>query len=144
MEKRQICLLTIVILLIIFFAIPVYITLFTKSLEEEYITYKELQEKYSNDEYKTGDVVYVRDTLSGIWYNESVNYTFMTFKSNDNYRTAPWGYDAGFPKNITGEIKLADEVEVKFEFRPGENNGKKIQGYMLWIRLPGEENIERE
>jgi hypothetical protein len=68
----------------------------------------------------------------------------MTFESMDDNRTVPWGYDAGFPINITGDFKIGDKVEFKSEFRSGEEYGREIQGFILWIRHPGEEMVERE
>jgi hypothetical protein len=39
----------------------------------------------------------------------------MTFESYDEYRTAPWGYDAGYDKDVTHEFRPGDAVIVKVE-----------------------------
>ena len=133
MEKRNICLLAIIILLIVFFGIIIFINLFTEPADDVYITFREVRERCDKNEYKLGDVVYVRDTLSGVWYNESANYTFMTFESMDDNRTALWGYDAGYPENITNEFKIGDRVRIKIEFEDGSEFDKDIIGRIKTI-----------
>jgi hypothetical protein len=43
----------------------------------------------------------------------------MAFKSMDATRTAPWGYDAGIPEDITDEFGVLDRVVIELEIEEG-------------------------
>ena len=80
-----------------------------------YLTYKEMHDMHENNELKAGDIVYINDTFSDIWYDCEDQYTYMTFDSMDEYRTAPWGYDAGYSQDLTDEYQQGDHVIIKVE-----------------------------
>lgn len=82
---------------------------------EEFLTYKEFQDNHQSMRLKDGDIVFIMDVFSDIWYNRSTGFTYMAFKSMDATRTAPWGYDAGIPEDITGEFGVWDKVVIELE-----------------------------
>jgi hypothetical protein len=108
----------IIIILVLTIAIPLsFLSLFLRDEGEStyYITFKEFYDKYHGQELKDGDIIYIKDIFSGIWYDEDAQYTYITFKSMDAERTVSWGYDIGFSKNITDEYQEEDEVIIKIE-----------------------------
>ena len=115
-KKRVIIIL--IILLVISIVVPIsFLSLF---LREEggaihYFSYKEFHDQYEDLYLKDGDVVFIKDIFSGIWYNQTTDYTYMTFRSMDNDRTDPWGYDAGYFGDITNEFQSGDKVSLKIE-----------------------------
>ena len=117
MDKKKLMAL-IIIILVLTIAIPLsFLSLFLKEEGESryYFTFKEFHDKYDSLDLKDGDVIYIKDFFSGIWYDEDAQYTFMAFKSMDAERTVSWGYDAGYPENITDEYRVGDEVIIKIE-----------------------------
>jgi hypothetical protein len=116
----------VIIILVLSIVIPIaFMSLFLKEEGESiyYLSYKKLHDKHENSELKDGDIVYIKDIFSGIWYNESSHYTYMTFKSMDDYRTDPWGYDAGYPEDITEEFEVGDNVILKIEMEQEMRQG---------------------
>jgi hypothetical protein len=108
----------IIIILVLTIAIPLsFLSLFIKEEGDSryYFTFKEFNDKYDSLDLKEGDIVYIEDVFSGIWYDEEAHYTYMAFESMDPYRTVSWAYDAGYPENITDEYGLGDEVVIKIE-----------------------------
>ena len=87
----------------------------TEDHNEQFLTYREFHENSQYMELEDGDIVHIRDTFSGIWYNQSTGFTYMTFESMDETKTAPWGYDAGIPEDITDEFSIWDRVEIELE-----------------------------
>lgn len=99
-------------------AVPLsFLSLFISEEEESryYLTFKEFHDKYIGQDLKDGDIVFIKDVFSGIWYDEDAQYTYITFKSMDAERTVSWGYDMGYSKNITNEYRKGDEVIIKIE-----------------------------
>jgi hypothetical protein len=82
-----------------------------------HMTYKEFYDKYDEGELKAGDTVFVEDAFSDIWYDNDTEYSYMTFESYDEYRTAPWGYDMGYDQDVTAEFVPGDDVVVEVELR---------------------------
>lgn len=108
----------IIIILVLTIAIPLsFLSLFIKEEGDSryYFTFKEFHDKYDSLDLKEGDIIYIKDVLSGIWYDEEAQYTFMAFRSMDAKRTVSWGYDAGYPENITDEYGVGDKVIIKIE-----------------------------
>jgi hypothetical protein len=99
------------------------------------MTYKEFYDKYDEGELKAGDTVFIEDTFSDIWYDNDTQYSYMTFESYDEYRTASWGYDMGHGQDVTGEFQPGDkvvvEVELKSELTP--QGFPFIQGHAVSI-----------
>ena len=108
----------ILIILVLTIAIPLsFLSLFLRDEGEStyYLTFKEFYDKYHNQDLIDGDVIYVKDVFSGIWYDEEAQYTYITFKSMDAERAVPWGYDIGYRENITDEYHEGDEVIIEIE-----------------------------
>jgi cytochrome c-type biogenesis protein CcmE len=117
MDKKKLMAL-IIILLVLTIAIPLsFLSLFLREEGEStyYLTFKEFYDKYHSQDLIDGDVIYVKDVFSGIWYDEEAQYTYITFKSMDAERTVSWGYDIGYQENITDEYQEGDEVIIKIE-----------------------------
>jgi hypothetical protein len=90
----------IIIILVLTIAIPLsFLSLFISEEGESryYFTFKEFHDKYNSQDLKDGDIIYIKDVLSGIWYDEDA------------------GYDFGYSKNITDEYQEGDEVIIKIE-----------------------------
>jgi hypothetical protein len=122
-KKRKIAF--IVVILVISITIPVtFISLFIKEegSSVHYFTYKEFHDQFESLDLKDGDDVHIKDVFSGIWYNESTQYTYMTFESMDASRTDPWGYDAGYQSDITQEYHVGDKVKLKIEMEQEMND----------------------
>ena len=104
-----------------------------------YCTFREFHEKYDALELKAGDVVYIEDTLSGIWYNQTAQYTHMTFESMDEIRTVPWGYDTGYRENITDEFSEGESVRLIIELTQeiGAQGVPVLVGHILEIEHLG-------
>jgi hypothetical protein len=108
----------IIIILVLTIAIPLsFLSLFIKEEGDSryYFTFQEFHDKYDSLDLKEGDIVYIKDVFSGIWYDEEAHYTFMAFESMDPYRTVSWEYDAGYSENITDEYDVGDEVIIELE-----------------------------
>jgi len=82
-----------------------------------HMNYKEFHEKYDNGDLKDGDKIYIEDTFSDLWYDNATEYSYMTFESYDEYRTASYGYDMGYSQDVTGEFQPGDCVVVEVEMR---------------------------
>ncbi|UCE36983.1 MAG: hypothetical protein JSW00_16045 [Thermoplasmata archaeon] len=124
-RKKMVALVLIILVLTI--AIPLsFFSLFLRDEGESryYFTFKEFHDKYDSLDLKDGDIVYIKDVFSGIWYNEDAHYTYLAFESMDGYRTDPWEYDAGYPRNITGDYREGDEVILKIEMNQEMVDGK--------------------
>ena len=136
-KRKRLALLLIIVLIVSLFIPISFFTLFiTEKGDSTYhLTYKEFHDKYEDGELKDGDVAYIEDTFSDIWYNDSTEYTCMTFESFDEYRTAPWGYDAGYSQDITDEYRAGDEVRLKVELRQeiGNQGVPDIRGHIVAI-----------
>ena len=135
MERKKLIIIVIVILVISIFVPITFISLFIKEEGDSthYMTYKELHDKHENMDLKAGDVIYIIDTFSDIWYNQSAHYTYMTFKSMDGYRTDPCGYDAGYPEDVTDEFHSGDNVKLEIEMEQ-ELNGQGVPTLVAHIR----------
>lgn len=108
------------ILVLIFLSIVIPFTFLSLLItpeehSQEFFTFKEFHNNSQHMQLEDGDVVYIRDTFSGLWFNMSTGFTYMTFASMDNTRTAPWGYDAGIPEDITDEFSAWDTVIIELE-----------------------------
>ena len=124
-KKKKMIITFIVVILIISIIIPfTFISLFIKEEGNSvhYFSYKEFYDQFDNLDLKEGDIVYINDVFSGIWYNESTHYIYMTFESMDHSRTNPWGYDAGYQSDITQEYQVGDEVKLKIEMEQEIND----------------------
>lgn len=126
-RKRK---LLVLIIIIIVLSIVIPITFLSLFIKEEgssryYFTYKEFHDQFESLDLKDGDTIIIKDFFSGIWYNETAHYTYMTFQSMDEYRTDSWGYDAGYPEDITDDYKVKDKVIIEVEINQKIND----QGY---------------
>ncbi len=119
MKKKKLTISIIVILIISLFLPISFLMLFINEEGDStyYLTFKEFNDKYEDGELKDGDVAYIEDTFSDIWYDNSTEYTYMTFESFDEHRTATWGYDAGYDEDITSDYRPGDAVIVKVELQ---------------------------
>lgn len=137
MKSKKLALLLIIVLIVSLFIPISFFTLFiTEKGDATYhLTYKEFHDKYEDGELRDGDVAYIEDTFSDIWYNNSTEYTYMTFCSFDEYRTAPWGYDAGYSLDITDEYRAGDDVLIKVELEQELNSQgvPNIRGHIASI-----------
>ena len=88
----------------------------------QFFTYKEFHENSQYMELEDGDIVFIMDVFSNIWYNQSTGFTYMAFESMDETRTVPWGYDAGIPEDITDEFGVWDRVEIELEISEDVNS----------------------
>ena len=110
-----------VILVLLVLSIIVPVAFFALFIGEEggtsyrYCSYKEFYDQHENLELKAGDMVYIRDTLSGIWYDQSTQYTYLRFESMDEDRNVSWGYDAGYLADITHGYSAGDSVTLEIE-----------------------------
>ena len=123
-KKRRMTALVLV-LVVLSIVIPfTFLTLIltTEEHSEQFFTYKEFHENSQYMELEDGDIVHIRDTFSDLWYNKSTEFTYMTFESMDKTRTAPWGYDAGLPEDITDEFSVWDRVDIELEISEEVNS----------------------
>jgi hypothetical protein len=104
--------------------------------ENEDMTFKDLKDKFDNNELNHGDIEYVTDIFSNIWYDQTTHYTYMTFKSMDDHRTDPWGYDAGYPYDITDIYKIKDKVRLKIQMseETDESGNARLVGHIKEIK----------
>lgn len=135
-KKVLLIITTIVVLLIVIFLIYTFFPSDEKENNIHYLTYKEFHDKYEANQIEAGDILNLRDTFSDLWYNQTAHYTYMTFKSMDNYRTDPNGYDAGLPEDITDDYKAGDKVELKIEMtlETNEQGVKNLIGHITSIK----------
>ena len=136
MKRKRLALLLIIVLIVSVFIPISFFTLFIvdKGDSTYHLTYKEFHDKYEDGELKDGDVAYIEDTFSDIWYDNNTEYTYMTFVSFDEYRTAPWGYDAGYSQDITDEYQPGDKVILKVELQQEINQRVPIiRGHIVAI-----------
>ena len=116
-KKRRMTALVLVLITLSIVIPFTFLSLFLAPEEhsEQFFTYKEFYENSHSMQLEDGDIVHIRDTFSDLWYNQSTEFTYMTFESMDKTRTAPWGYDAGIPEDITDEFDVWDRVEIELE-----------------------------
>lgn len=118
--KKRKLLALLIVLLILTIVIPiVFISLFLKEegCGRYYYSYKEFHDTFDDLELMAGEVIFIKDTFSGIWYNETHHFTYMTFESMDANRTDPWGYDAGHPEDLTEDYHIGDKIIMKIEIK---------------------------
>lgn len=90
----------------------------SRSVSEDKLSISELSSQFYDEEYNTyvndlkdytvGDVVYFKDKIQNIFYNESENST--TFEFDDNGYTIEWKFNG----NLVNDYHVNDFLELKF------------------------------